>query len=398
MLRALDRAALNTGDHRDLERLRTHREGRIALAPTLADEIHADGGRTAVLGTGTPGAALLQNPEVSLNGDVLIHPAPSFGVDMDVIEARFGALPEPSVPATELNRYFTRLATEFLLPEVQPRLLVFWHTDPDRSQHAGGPGSPEAIAGLRDADTNLGALVESLDADGLASDTVVAVVSDHGFATNIATVDIEARLARSGVLDAPGNHVQALGGLIYLEHPDAAIEARIVEALTTMPEVGGVFTRHAIPGTFPLEPAGAAGPEGPDILYGLAWDDDVNQHGIEGRAWSHPIRGAGNHGAFSPYEVRNTVVMAGPGLRDGIASDIPMGNTDIAPTLMTLLGVGAPETRDGRVLQEALDSDRPDPAVEKNVSVAQHAGRHQTMPTSTVDGVTYLDWVDAERL
>lgn len=403
--RALDGAALNAGDHRDLEKLRAYRDGRIVLAPTLADAIHGAGGRTAVLGTGTPGASLLQNPEVSAHGDVLIHPAISYGIDMAAMESRFGPLPAKAVPATGLNRYFTRLATEFVIPELRPELLVFWHTDPDHSQHAAGPGSPDALTGLRDADANLGALLESLNANGLAPETVVAVVSDHGFATNIGTVDIEAHLQTSSVLSDKRDQAQALGGLVYLERPDEEREGRIADALMAMPEVGGLFTRHALPGTFPLEIAGAAGPEAPDILYGLAWDDGVNENGIAGRAWSHPMRGAGNHGSFSPYEVRNTVVMAGPGLQAEAvsdipmgATDIPMGATDIAPTLMTLLGRGQPNSCDGRVLHEALNGMQPPPHVERTVVSAETAGRRQTMPTSTVDGVTYIDSVAVERL
>ena len=162
-----------------------------------------------------------------------------------------------------------------------------------------------------------------------------------------------------------------------------------------MPEVGGLFTRHRVPGTFPLEKAGAGGPEGPDILYGLSWDRETNDCGIEGRAWSHPMAGAGNHGSFSPYEVRNTAIIAGPGLQVGFASELPMGNVDVAPTLASLLGVALP-LGDGRVLTEALegaDSLR----VEREIVETSYAGRRQTMPTATVAGSIYVDYVAVER-
>ena len=90
--------------------------------------------------------------------------------------------------------------------------------------------------------------------------------------------------------------------------------------------------------------------------------------------------------------------LAGPGLRAGPASDTPMGNTDIAPTLMALLGIASPEDCDGRVLTEAMADGAFEPQVVRQRVSAEHQGRRQTMPTSTVDGVTYVDSVNVERI
>jgi len=65
------------------------------------------------------------------------------------------------LPATEWNAYFTRIITEFVLPEVKPTLLVFWHTDPDHTSHARGHGAAETRQSLRDADTNLGTILDA---------------------------------------------------------------------------------------------------------------------------------------------------------------------------------------------------------------------------------------------
>ena len=47
------------------------------------------------------------------------------------------------------------MVTEVALPEWGPDLLVFWHTDPDGTQHEHSLGHPAALQALRDADANL---------------------------------------------------------------------------------------------------------------------------------------------------------------------------------------------------------------------------------------------------
>ena len=75
---------------------------------------------------------------------------------------------------------------------------------------------------MRDADENLGAVL-----DALGEETVVAVVSDHGFATNIGKVDIEERLRAAGVMEGSGNTVRMASGFVYFDYPDAALEKRV---------------------------------------------------------------------------------------------------------------------------------------------------------------------------
>ena len=379
-------ADLNAGDHRDLERLRPSRGGRILRAPTLADAVRAKGGHTAVLGTGTPGAALLQNPEAEANGDLLIHPAVCAGASRGEVEQRFGQIPDRAVPATDLTKYFVRVAVEHVLPEYEPELLVFWHTDPDHTQHAIGLGAPVAQDAHRFADANLGLLLKAAGDDAL-----VAVVSDHGFVSNTGTVDVAARLDAAGL--SVQAQVHALGGLVYFDHPDGELEARTVTALRSIPEVGGIFTRHEIDGTFPLTLVGHGGDDAPDLLYGLRWDAESGPHGVEGRAWSHPMKGAGNHGSFSPYEVRNACIIAGPGIRSGWRSDVPSGNADIAPTLAALMGLDWPNDRDGRVLAEALEGGAV-PDVRSQTARSESSQHEQWAGVSEVAGVRYVDWVD----
>ena len=60
------------------------------------------------------------------------------------------------------------------------------------------------------------------------------------------------------------------------------------------------------------------------------------------------------HGSASPHEVMATLIASGPSFSEGITLDLPSGQIDIAPTVLSILGQTVPEHMDGRVLAEAL--------------------------------------------
>ena len=64
-----------SGDAANLQRL-ADADGRpILLVDTLADRVHRADGRTVVVGSGSPGSALLQHPRYADYGDFVISPA-----------------------------------------------------------------------------------------------------------------------------------------------------------------------------------------------------------------------------------------------------------------------------------------------------------------------------------
>ena len=104
--------------------------------------------------------------------------------------------PPVSVPNFTQQVHFATIAARVILPKFKqsgrPFVLVFWSRDPDASQHktrdsvgAISPGidGPTAAAGVRDADTSLGVLLDALRRLGLDRTTDVFVTADHGFAT-----------------------------------------------------------------------------------------------------------------------------------------------------------------------------------------------------------------------
>jgi arylsulfatase A-like enzyme len=53
------------------------------------------------------------------------------------------------------------------------------------------------------------------------------------------------------------------------------------------------------------------------------------------------------------------LIAGGPDFRRGYLDDVPSGNVDLAPTILRILGIKAPQQMDGRVLSEAMvDVDR----------------------------------------
>jgi hypothetical protein len=63
----------------------------------------------------------------------------------------------------------------------------------------------------------------------------------------------------------------------------------------------------------------------------------------------------GMHGSFSPIDVHNTLVAAGPSFRTGFADTLPTGNVDVAPTVAKIFGLALPSA-EGRALLEAFAS------------------------------------------
>ena len=64
--------------------------------------------------------------------------------------------------------------------------------------------------------------------------------------------------------------------------------------------------------------------------------------------------GKGTHATLSRFDMRNTLIAAGPDFRRGQIDDLPSGNVDLAPTILKILEIQSPQPMDGRVLSEAL--------------------------------------------
>jgi arylsulfatase A-like enzyme len=199
---------------------------------------------------------------------------------------------------------------------------------------------------VRDADDNLGAILDTYERLGARDSTAVVVTSDHGSSTINRRVQPAHDLA--ALLD--GGAVAENGGSVFVYTSDPAAA---VGAIRTLDYAGPIFTRDGVAHTFPLCLVGLDGPRAPDIVFSLEWSAKT-AGGVPGTAVGTNSKLAVDHGTISPFELRNTLICAGPDFREGWQDPAPVGNIDIAPTLTHLLQLAPGTPFDGRVLAEAL--------------------------------------------
>jgi hypothetical protein len=83
-----------------------------------------------------------------------------------------------------------------------PPALMWWNTTlTDSAHHAGGPCSPIARAGMRDADARLGVFLDLLTERGLLDTTTILLTADHGMekADPACTGDWDVALTEAGI-------------------------------------------------------------------------------------------------------------------------------------------------------------------------------------------------------
>jgi arylsulfatase A-like enzyme len=153
------------------------------------------------------------------------------------------------------------------------------------------------------------------------------------------------------------------GGSDYLYVPDhdPAIVARAVRVLQERGEIGAIFVDDryaALAGTLPLSTIHArhAAGDNPDIIFSYDFDPDAVVENTPGTEMGGMLNGAsyrGMHGSFSPRDVHNVLIAAGPDFLAAFRDPLPTGNVDVAPTVARLLGLRLPHAQ-GRVLLESL--------------------------------------------
>ena len=375
---------------------------KVLLAPTLADILSQHGLEYIAVGSGTSGNSYLHNPNAERVGGATIHPefCLPYALHND-ITARFGEWPpEGETNGDKLVRAVD-IATEYVLAERKPVVTFVWFSEPDKSQHAHGVGAEVSTRALREADEQFGRLLAWIEDAG--TDTDVIVISDHGYSTISEVIDVEGLLRAAGFPpgdESGGVTVAGNGGsaLFYAHDRDAATVDRLASFLMRQRWCGALVASDAvgqIDGTLPTSLVGAEGPRAPDIAMSFRWDSRVSATGYAGYAFS--TGGGpelGQHGSMSRHEMRNSLFARGGSFKSGVRIESPTGNTDLAPTVLHLLGVGGGETMHGRVLREALADGEP---VEWGTETHRAERRvesgtyRQHITVSRVDGTTYVD-------
>ena len=398
--------------------------GRISQSfiniPTFVEDFHKVGIRTAIAGS-KPVAQLFDRSRIRENAiardSVVLFrgrtvPAGALQSITDVI----GPFPKrKGFPNTGQDAWTTRALTDVLWKDDVPKFSLLWLSEPDLSQHETAPGSPTSLAAIKSCDENLAKVIAALKAKNALASTDIFVVSDHGFSTIDLALDAAERLRSAGFdavrqfADAPKPGqvlVVSLGGSIgfYVTGHDTNTIRRLVDYLQHSDFAGVILTRTAQEGTFTLAQLHMDTPDAPDVVVASRWNDRPNKFGTLGEVTSDVGRNLdeGTHASLSRFDMHNTLIVSGPDFRRGWNDETPSGNIDLAPTILTLLGLPTPTSMDGRALSEAFRDAKTNPSAQSHELVAErdlgNATWHQTLRLTNVGRTTYFVEGNGERV
>ncbi|MBC7368217.1 MAG: alkaline phosphatase family protein [Undibacterium sp.] len=391
--------------------------GHYLGAPTVAELLHARGLRTAI--AGSKQVALLHDraPRADKpDASAVVFQGATLPAELAKrLASAHGAFPATAATQDTIARdaWTTQVLIGSLWKDGVPPYSLLWLAEPDASQHATGPGSAQSLAAIRSSDANLGLVLADLEKRGLLATTDVFVVSDHAFSTIARKVDVAVELSAAGFKAkraAPGGLkpgevlIVSNGGstLVFVGDHDADVVDRLAAQMQTQDWAGVIFSRTAIKGTFLLAAAHIDSPDAPDLVVSLRWSEGKSANGTRGLHTSDLAASStrlGNHASLSTYDMHNTLVAAGPDFRAGVRNPLASANTDLAPTILWLLGYRDEAGRmDGRVLSEALVA-ADGPPLRGVTAERLHAHRElpgggtwsQYLQIVEINGVRYLD-------
>jgi arylsulfatase A-like enzyme len=383
--------------------------GKHVAVPTLAEQLRAAGVETVTATAKTIG--LLQDRHLDATRDK--NCVALFSGEMLSAQALAPVVellgPFPLSGYIKKDVWTTRALTEIFWKDRIPAFSLLWLSEPDGTEHETAPGSKDALAAIKSADDNLASVLAVLDRQGARSTTDIFVVSDHGFSTIGRSVDLRKILKDAGfnattefTVDAkPGDIMLAGNGgtvLFYVIQHDPAVTRRLVEFLQQSDFAGVMFTRDKIQGTFGLDVAGIDNEHAPDVTMAFRWNDKKNRFDLPGMIdadWNRRA-GEGTHATLSRFDMHNTLIAAGPDIRRGQTDDLPSGNVDLAPTILSIFGVSPTQKMDGRILSEALVTGDKQTFQPKTETIEASKGFssgtwRQTLKTTRVGSTTYLD-------
>ncbi|MEI6198019.1 MAG: alkaline phosphatase family protein, partial [Verrucomicrobiota bacterium] len=317
--------------------------GQYIAVPTVAELLHGQQWNTAV--AGAKPVALLHDRQI--RGDD--SPNPVWFADGCLPPSRLPALtnllglfPTATSPNVGRDQWAARCLTESFWGAQPPRYSVLWLSEPDYSQHQHGPGSPEALAAIRNCDDRLATVLHALERRGVRDETDIIVVSDHGFSTIGANCDVGETLRAAGfnahsTWEQPPKQddvvVVGNGGsvMLYVIGKSPVVIRNLVVTLQQQPFSGVIFAPNHLPGTFPLVEVNVAGPTAPDIIVSTRWTrlpaHDEHPHvEVFNDGYHEYSAGCGMHVTLSPTDLHNTCVAAGPDFRRGVVDPLPSGN------------------------------------------------------------------------
>src|SRR5262245_12206339 len=223
-------------------------------------------------------------------------------------------------------------------PASRPRLVTAWFHGADHEGHVRGPDAPEVARSLRAQDAALGKLLTGIESHGALATTTLILVSDHGMTRTEKRVDLAAALRRARIRA----RVFGGGGFVGVRvegGPEA--EAKAVRVAR------GLGLEAWRRGDAPAE-----------LRLGNPRFGDVVALAPPGTAIGD-ARLLGVHG-YRPEVPRMSALFAAVG--GGVPAGLALGEVrsiDVAPTVLSLLGVPVPAWMEGRPIPELSAPARP---------------------------------------
>jgi predicted AlkP superfamily pyrophosphatase or phosphodiesterase len=234
-----------------------------------------------------------------------------------------------------------------LIGDLKPGFTTVYLAGLDHVEHEHGPDTPEAKAALERIDAMLAKLVAA--AIAADPDTIVALVSDHGFAAVTTDVNLFGAFIEAGLitLDDSGTKVKSwqatpwfAGGsaAVVLARPaDAALKAKVAKLLADLKANPATNIASIIEGPEIAKRGGA-----PTADFWISFKPGTEMGRIPTAPLTSPSALKGMHG-YDPSlpEMRSTLLLWGKGLPwKGDIGEIDM--RAIAPTLAKLMGGDLP--------------------------------------------------------
>lgn len=357
---------IDTSSYQHLQALDKAETGPAIKVPCLGEILDAHDARVAVAATASAGAGILwcrYHPYRMVNTNTTYDRA-----DLYSLRDKLGEIPPEGLDhRLERQHYAARAVTDIFLDDPESRLIVLWMNEPDTSLHYHGLGSPETHEAMRACDAALAHVLDGMDRRGIRDQFDIFLLSDHGHSTVKHHRSLAEYIDRAGkdfnsnvALTTASDFVYAAGS--NGAQPSATDLEPLVRWMQEQPWAGAVFGGTAeiasLPGVLPLSAAwnGHLNDRAPLLAVSPAWTDELNDRGVPGTvaALTEHVALRSTHGSVSPYDLHALAIASGPSFREGVVSNTPTGAIDVAPTVLTLLGLTPPGHMDGRVIWEAM--------------------------------------------
>lgn len=319
--------------------------------PSLGERLAAAGRSFALVSSGTEGAARLLHPAAERLGLFRWNVEDVESATAARIRDRFGPTPPHAVPNLPRLDHTARILLEHVLPELRPDVTLVWLSEPDVSFHWGGLLAPHARQALRAADAIVGQVMAWRDAQPDAAEIALVVLSDHGHVTGRGKLSLREELCRAGFRAGSGlapdvDVVVAPAAAPGLWFRDPAMAGDVAGWLAAQPWCGLLLARD--PTLLPsgtamaLSVLGSGHARSADLVVTFAGSEAPDEWGLPGHApFDAPDvpEGGGMHGGLHRAELATVLVMQGGPIRRGAVAEEACDLTDIAPTVLHLLGL-----------------------------------------------------------